>query len=826
MIGNKENVDPDGLTSILKHPHPDLQLEAEFTDPSIASIDDGDTATRFRRRVSFAPEVTLHKIDFIPQPQNRRRTIGTVEEHESSISSVSSSASVSSDSRPPSQVPQPIQDSSDLEDEVEMELTETIRNIREDTMEFTQSLARLNVPAADEIHDSMEETMEFTQSMPVIRATSSGSQDSASGVYDEPTMEFTQPISHIANVGDLSTINEQDEVESVNSRVDEPEMEVTQSVSKITKEVNSVAVDDIPEEEMEVTQAISKITQQEPNDEMDVTQAISKITQQEPNDKMDVTQAISKITQQEPTEDMEMTQPVSSIHSANPRSSLTDELSPQFPDVQIPIPSDLNNKRLSEWDQEPVIKVRKVSESVPVDIASSEVPRIVDNLRNYKNVSLSQFLNDLGIRFFDDIESDDVSNDLLTNSLTEEEYALEDYMKANNKLLVYSLYEFSNKDLSKNLVEGRTLYEELNSTISENNPDLFKEFYSSSLSEQESLKADLSLIQEYAKFEAKNTWYKWRIQLVENLLIKLQTKHEVLLSDKEKLENNLRLIAEEFDSKVEILKDLKTKLSVIHKAKESFKSDSGEFDRLKTQLSESKDDILKIQAEMMVKSSELLALIEKNNGYDNTVKTLTEEIKKHQALIDQSRKFSEHDIRLLNFNFKLFQAMSGIEYKCKEEGKMIFSYKEFKLSLGGGIKVETTVPTLYNSWIYDYIYRSIDSINGSTMEKFHKIKIIIDRFHKLDKEIFKISIKFPIKVIEKDNSNDFGFSVRFSKKNEFKAIVHFKVPLTSLVEEDTVHFKLEYELIKSYDDKKIDSILSSLKHQCHISNEILDNAVL
>ncbi|CAH6718983.1 hypothetical protein CLIB1444_01S18866 [[Candida] jaroonii] len=836
---------------------------------------------KLNRRVSFAPEVTLHKFDFIP----RRETIGYLPSHHSSDSfSDNVSDSVETVNETHSQ-PSETADV-DKDEESDIEITESftkvklhsprkflspskykiitsvgddsdldtlpkisIENIEED-MEFTEPIGFSEKVKDMEVGQvqRVEEDMEFTQPVNIQSNVEKVIEQVQESIDDEPEeMEFTQPVS-------LQAVTEEAGIRNV-----EEEMEFTQPISK-----NSVEhIESIPEEdEMEFTQPISK------DQVMQSSQPVSQ------NEDMEFTQPVNSIQVAQPLqetsqEEMEFTQPVQIKDFVTPRTSMhsvsSKETTPHFPDVQIPIPQEFSNKRLSDFEEEKDYKLRKIEEEkqekereqieqkrqriereqerhrierqereerqriereerhrierqereerqrkerqereekqrkereekqrqerereqekqrveqerkdkenlinhvitskIPLaDITNESVDEIDDP--NYTNVTLTQFLNDLGIQFLDDLQMNYYEK---PSNVSTEDITFNDYVKGTGKLSIFSLLKFSNEEMAKSIEQGKTLFKELDESILTNNPKFFKDFYSSSEEEKSSMTTAFLLTKEFSRLKAKKIFCNWRIQLIEKLIMDLNTKIEDLTNDKVILLSNLTIINEEYNEnfqKYELLNQRYLKLKAIEKAYNNYSLE--ERQEIKSQILEYKQDIINKNENIQQSTEKIKEIDDKILHQKSSIDHLKQEIIQKQKLMEDNKIYEINEIKSLNLKFKLLQKITSIEYLSKTDQFISFNFNDFKIEINfennNEIRLSLLKNNYLNEWLSHIVIKQFNKITGlNFFDKCRKLKEIIDNVKKIDLDIYKISCKFPI---INESNEDISFTIKYFK---------------------------------------------------------------
>lgn len=793
---NKENIDPKFAKQMAKN------NKASVTMPILR--------TRSNRRVSFAPEVTLHKIDLIP----RRETIGYFHDSSSRESSDQSS--------------RPSSSSSGNNDEMEL------------TTSFTKVVLNspTKVPRIDQ--NPIEEDMELTEPINVNFMTNHIAQPTReSKPIHAPVkwVEFKTLRSSIAEDSMQLTNNpieeEMDLTQPVNAKFPEntipkvpsdEEMELTQPVSLVHQEPMEITqpVSLVHQEPMELTYPISRLTpntQKEmelteinPNQrEMELTEINPINTQKE----MELTEmsSVNPINIPQPKmpaiqEEMELTQPVQSFQPEKPYRLSTPRttLTPHFPEVEIPLPEMSPHKRRLEIELSPRKSPRTIA----------NVPLQEEDDSDYIHVSLSTFLEDLGIKFYDDLQINKLDR-LSVSTTIQEDFSFNDYVKAAGKLLVYSLFEFSNKELVNNISEGKKIYDQLNKSILNNNPKLFKEFYGSNDDEKLIIKSEFLLIKDFSRFQAKKVWYNWRIQLLENLLVQMDEKYIQLCQDKRMLTEDLAAINEQFSEKWETFQNLKTKLSKVADFKVMYDGYSRpEMMNIKQELVNIRNEIIVVQSKITDKVLELNEIKNQVTQNQDTINHLTKEIAYNQQKVEDNKNYELNEIKSLNLKFKILQQLTSITYLSKVNDIISFQFREFQVDIdfsNSKTSLKLVGNSFQNQWLGQYV---IDNFNKlaqlNFIEKCKKLNDIISVAKLMDIDIFKISCKFPIV-----HTSGYKFTIRYyCMETNIKANLHMEIPAD--ISQYPNGIAVHTEIIKG--DTANDLITKFIK-DCHSSSQML-----
>lgn len=884
-------------------------------------------STSLKRRVSFAPEVTLHKIDFIQQyrsdsfegereeddvSKKRRETIAIIPSSSDSSQEEARGVDVDGvgvevlhDSSDEEDDGAPIQSAIpitiDADEELTMEITAPIfsriveqrvdDNISavellssdEDEMELTANIGKsvvkedgkeeVEVEAEVETEETVvhttreidsQEDMDVTQSVSKIN---SSNKDTANNVQnidhdedeEEPEMELTQPIGRIdqIKISDLSDLSDTSNV-SQSIPTEENEMEITQSVSKITEKIPEPentfddSINELFEETtMDITQQVSKI--KEPEIQIPIMES-NKVAEKEVDAEVDA-------EEEEEEEEMDFTQQVSNIkpvEDVNVNSIEKDTLKVEIEEEKEDgkedrtedeeVDMDITQKvellslkrKLDDSENEseiisPVkrkltpqtstVTVASVTTTIPLaDITNESIDE--DSVIYTNMVTISQFMKDIGIRFYDDLEIGSQSQNRISISLPkigngEDDFELIDYVMGMIQIPVYELHEFSCKELIRNIKDGIKVFESLNESTSSVNTRLFREFYETVPDVQLSMKTGFQLLKDYSRQEAKKVWYEWRSELIRNLIEKLQTSITKLQEDKKELMQSIEKI-NEVNSHVSLKHQrIKEKLNTFKKlVQSSTMLKEGELLNVKVEISQIQEHIQQFKREIKEQTKKLTILNEEVSNKRSEINQLQQKIKFSTDIIQRNKKYDTSEINLLTFKFNILQIASKCKFIKMDTRNRIriefdslveitSNFKDFiSFEFLPNKQGDFNLPEFFSGYSSKFL-TLIDS-DLSVFDQFNTFHKYWINLKKLDWNLYKVSLKFPIRVENTDIIIKY-----FKPELNCKFELRFSVDLENLsVENFTVVVLRMGELI---DTKKI---LSTFQQDC-LNNELM-----
>lgn len=784
-------------------------LDSQTMPIPMIPLKEDSTRSNERRRVSFAPEVTLHKIDFVPQYQSQSRRRETIAFIPSQISD--SSDDGSSQSSQPS-VPEVghelLADSSDEEvineenDEQTMELTGQIP-------QFPQ-VPHYPVEQSHEGPTSWEEMpMELTEQFPNIESFQA-ENPSENGPHNltedtgtqpqntEDTMEFTQVASAFVQTDS-------------NNHHDEIAMEFTHQVEEIRPEFNNipdlspVKVTEV-EGEMELTQSVGRIT---------LNQTFTNATSlPEPITKAESTEnPVDNSASQEP---MKLTQTDDNIEVLQ----ISDNSS-QEPPIRAESPSVAQKRRLPSLSP-PAKRNHPLSYTTTIPLADISVDSIYDD-EDYESVSLTHFMKDIGIRFYDDLDIGTSSISRISISLPKvidgsNDYSLQDYVNATNKLPLLELLYFSCEEMRKNIEDGKKLFEQFNNTTLASNPKLFKQYYYSPLEKQLGMQSEFQLIKDYCRKQAMDAWYTWRTTMIRNLLDLTLLKYEQVQEDERLLNEKMAAAESLFLESKDKLNRLKLIMAQLSDISDPQIHDSLKFSNLRNELVDLYSRITACRLEVSVLKDEMHAVDLAIEDSESKIAELRRSLAESETILNKNRTYGTSEIFTLEAKFKLLQKLTGFEFEAVEGNSIRFTYQgTYSVHLSStGLKFALTLSASFYNKRFAELFAMPITDNIKNLSDIPLLNRRWQALKRLDQDIYKISLRYPVVFVDEPESCT--IDVRYYETNlRAKATIHVSVPIKSI---ESYPKLVRIASTVSRGKADLASILSQVAKSC-LSNELL-----
>lgn len=210
---------------------------------------------------------------------------------------------------------------------------------------------------------------------------------------------------------------------------------------------------------------------------------------------------------------------------------------------------------------------------------------------------IAMFLDNVGIGFVDSLLGNlDIryANDIRKRMLIAKQEAiastlgapkLEDYAINFEKLPLLGMYKFSTKEMHKRINQSKELVKEMEQDTNEEAPRLFKEFFESSSDKQLEMIQKFRMMKIYARLVARNTWLRWRQQLIQQVTDELEKRQKIRENDERIVRRKVLELSERVGGvkDVEALNSVEAMKKVKNQVKEKFEAMKRRLEKLKAE---------------------------------------------------------------------------------------------------------------------------------------------------------------------------------------------------------------------------------------------------
>ncbi|ODQ77959.1 hypothetical protein BABINDRAFT_163008 [Babjeviella inositovora NRRL Y-12698] len=454
--------------------------------------------------------------------------------------------------------------------------------------------------------------------------------------------------------------------------------------------------------------------------------------------------------------------------------------------LSLPLKIDDADFLLSGFTPLRVIKEKNYPPVVePVKEVLLDANTSIESIDSYQPVSLSQFMDAIEIKFYDDLLiSDKSKRRSFVQKPQDSNVVLGDYLHAKQKLPRLELYDFSSRELRKNITEGQHLFLQLETETVEENPPLIKEYFQSTQLVRSNMNLQFQLIKDYARYQAKSVWYGWRSQLVEGVLIALNENFEQLSEDK-------KVLQQQNVEAQTLLAAVREKMVGLTAQLQALKSAKQHYETLHTEnLRSFKQELVGINREYAEKRDNLMALqcrLEETNGSMRQVlaqiESANRSIAENQRIVNSTKKFDAQELLSLPSRFSLLQSITSFRFVALDKHRPIV---HFQFDRAVNVQIDfSDLQKAENLRVgFAENLSPIMSHFGQRLLSLHARSSVIDTFHgfantwyqlkKMDTDLTKLGLFFPIKYVT--NGSSLVAQVRqFSPKMGYKAVVSIAI---------------------------------------------------
>lgn len=415
-------------------------------------------------------------------------------------------------------------------------------------------------------------------------------------------------------------------------------------------------------------------------------------------------------------------------------------------------------------------------------------------------VSLNDFLGEIGIKFYDDLQfSTDKSNRYrLSLSDAHDDISPEDYYRANVQLPILEVYELCCKELSGKIEQGKKLFDELKAETLQDNPEIFRQYYRSSFYDQMTLKSRFHTLKEYTRQQAKQIWYQWRSKLVGNILDVLKNNLEMMQSDKAVLIDQIAAldsisgeIQQKYHSiRLEVLhfKDIQSKFQNL---------DAEQIKNIKQKLTQLNQQLIDHKSQITSKEQKLQSLQQEISKRSEEINALKEKITHADHKLGHTRPFNSAEIGALEVKSQILQAGAGLKYvEVVDEDRYKFQFNSkinvavdfSRVNESNGITLlpidDSGTEILHNEkFLLRYCQQLVEQTSFTNIfESFVSFRRKWLKITEIDQDIHQLAVRYPIHY-EEQVSDAIAFTFAYySFETREKARCKVQIPLESILE--------------------------------------------
>ncbi|KAM3159674.1 Spc7 domain-containing protein [Lachancea thermotolerans] len=344
---------------------------------------------------------------------------------------------------------------------------------------------------------------------------------------------------------------------------------------------------------------------------------------------------------------------------------------------------------------------------------------------------------------------------------------------------ILEIYAFCCKELLRRILKSRELFKELEEEIARNPaPALFKRYFESGTLEREKLSNQITLLRRFSRLEAEKVWLEWRSRhlngiknvLQENLLL-LKDEYNSIMDHVDKVNRAKRNI-------LNIRQNILTEIRLAQSLTQSKSPSPGIPDRLKLEA---------LKAELV---QEMQAL-KSSSEFEKRMKAVRSDIKNVKLEIERTRSainslrsevkgspaFAAHQAENLRATFDIVQKICGISFKSYRKSLLTVQLNDPPITATFDIKraqqvsdVDLAFPNSLKGIAKEIYARSVRTASSYESNIYQFIRALShDSFnaHLLLTEYKRLKLLLPCKVVEASGSIDIEITCFDSKKKKF-----------------------------------------------------------
>lgn len=605
-------------------------------------------------------------------------------------------------------------------------------------MELTERVSRVVVPQLPILKPNLEalsdaeDDDEADDDEASVSSGHSNAKDHSDVKVQEPVdMELTEPVNNDA------LVSNQDKLVV--------EMELTQPIRKETIELQQDGVNELTlqnQQDMELTEPVRGVMSHS-STSGEQEEVIDDVTQGQSVVSMDVTER-----QQPPTDSqksMELTQTMTVVTRHDGESLLAKEVVTESSSIHPEGGNKVEEQQRSNYPDE-------------------------DRFANYKQVPLSQFLDDVHLKFYTDIDS--ITTTLIgldsNESTTHQPPSIHELILAIPYKEMHALNNFIVNELQNYIRDGEQVFQDFSSQIGSDNLPVMKEFYTTNdTKERDVMSVSLNNIKVLAKLESKSTWFKWRSTLTQNVIDEMDKQIELLEKSRIDLDENIQRFRGQSDLANDYRRELVDKLQRLHDAKRTMGSLSQDqvndmriaFSQLKTELKGLAEKVEQARDKLQKLDHTLIELVGQKRDLVKMVNDVEFELEKRHT-------YTKEEQNEIKRKYENFSESIRLKYiRTEDTSNMVFVYDDMinikidfiKQSFQIG-KVQSN--KLHFKSLIDYVYKFPVS-KKNVLTEWNNFKSYWQKLIQFDTVLDFIKFQWPVKLIEDDDTSDTGDAIKF-----------------------------------------------------------------
>ncbi|KAK9448898.1 Spc7 kinetochore protein-domain-containing protein [Limtongia smithiae] len=279
----------------------------------------------------------------------------------------------------------------------------------------------------------------------------------------------------------------------------------------------------------------------------------------------------------------------------------------------------------------------------------------------YSPVSLTEFLSMISVQFLTGLNTKRRNTTFLQPAEHQVEPTFTSSVLSRQlQRPLLELYEFSCRELRKNIQEGNEMFERLDDETSEENPALFRRYMSATVDTQVAYCAQFKMIKNYARLQSKGVWYEWRAKLLDGVMNTLTKNLAALKEDAPKLAEVDNIVGPTIAEIRDRHYQLKTALEQLHKRKLDVEEcDQEEVDQARLKLVDARSAVKTKRTTKLSLESEQAQLTESLDCGNAALKATRQAISDAERIIEENRGVDTAQVETAKQRLDLINELYG-----------------------------------------------------------------------------------------------------------------------------------------------------------------------
>ncbi|KAK9466883.1 Spc7 kinetochore protein-domain-containing protein [Lipomyces arxii] len=455
----------------------------------------------------------------------------------------------------------------------------------------------------------------------------------------------------------------------------------------------------------------------------------------------------------------------------SPLKAVSSALSPVKASMSKPVP------KLNHLDA-PVLNLQQAINTHALSPKPADRRDVAPEDEFYEPLSLNDFLRMASVQFLEGLNTKRRNTKFFPQQPAAEASFSATVLAKYLEYPALELFEFSCKELRKNIEEGNDLFERLESETIEENPQLFRRYVQSSLDSQAAFCAQFKVIKSFSRLQAKGIWYEWRSKLFDGILGTLAKNITFLKEDCA----NLAKLEETVEPTVADIKvrhsEMRARLEQLKKRK----NDAADCDQEELMIIREKVSL--IEPDCQEKRKVKTGLVEEDGRLSVDISAITGKIQETQSampsleqVIEDNRGIDTGTIQVVKNEIHQIGQLFKWEIKAITDNFLVLKYDgELELEIDLQTKAILRVGTCSteSSQVDEFFLRIMRNISDTTAlgRKMQDISLVWQQCKYLKQEIDMLSSSY-ITAINLDDDSLTARSEILIAKSRTKIVVTY-----------------------------------------------------